>query len=1267
MDIYVIGVVNFICLTALAAVRKVSAVIRNHKITRRTLSRGVTANSEANSMHEDYTMRIQKTGKCAAKNGVWKKVAGSIASPGRWFSLAVALLLLLPALTAYGQFESATVLGYAKDASGAAIANTTVTLTNTATGITQTAKTDAEGRYEFASVPIGTYTVKASAQSFEPTQTEPFMLQTDARQRVDLALKAGAVTDQVTVTEAPSQLETETSSQGQVIGTREVENLPLNGRSYADLVLLVPGARKSFLENQTASSREGSFNINGQRSAFNNYLLDGLDNNNYGTSNQGFANENIPPSPDAVNEFKVETDNYSAEFGRSTGAVINVSTRRGTNQYHGKAYDYLRNTDLNAIGPFCALPPGVTSGSCVKTILIKNQFGGTFGGPVIKDKLFLFGDYEGLRQIFTNSPQAVTLPDAEQRQGLFLLHRVDGSTAPIPLYNPVTAGSFTNGNIAPQATKFGLAVLAALPGNTSPIAPGNFSNNYVATPRGLISDDKGDIRGDYIINQKWSVFGRYSQHATVILDPPTVTGRAGGNANSNVNIRNKQIAGGVTYVLSQNKLLDFRMAWTQNYGAKTPYGQGDSSLLTENGITDGIPTDPFLKRDLNAQSINGFTQLGAQPASPQFQNPTIYDPKANFTYVHGRQSMKFGYEYEMVGVQINDYNPSYGQDNYASAYSTGPSTTVGGVTTPFYATCATPASTGCVPTDTASGNSASTQIAQARAVADFLFGNRSSYSLTNYVVKNLRQQFNFLYFQDDFKVSPSLTINAGLRYEIVTPQYERDNRLANFNPATNTLVQAGTSGINNRALVNIRYNNFAPRFGFAYSYSLKTVVRGGYAVAYTQTNRAGGENNLTYNGPDVVNAAINNPSPFTTGLCTSDTQDQTACFRQTQQGYSNVLTSSAYFVPSKVTSRYIPPNFQTGYVQSYNLGVEQQMPGGVVLGLAYVGNKGTHLQVLADYNQAAPCLVATVAACTTSYQNRRPVPTFGDIEIAYGGNSSSYNSLQFKAEKRVGALYVLNSFTYSRTFDLASGHLETSNGDNSRVNFANPRNDYGPSGYDQPLADTTSIVYDLPYGHGRHFGKNSNFAMNELLGGWQLTTINTMTSGLPFNLNYSTSSSSGTLPLAPLNGAAPLPISFLFTSDLATLRPQHISGTELKLQPSERVKKATSLSYLPSTTNNGVLAYDYPSYSLYGNTSGYGNVSRNSGRSYAFYQTDLGLHKAFALWREGANLDFRAEAFNVLNKVNYQAPDSNISDGGFGTITSNYPPRQLQLALKLIF
>ncbi len=612
-------------------------------------------------------------------------------SDSRFFALAARTAFVVVCLASVGgraaaQFGSASVLGFVRDPSGAVIPDATVTLTSVETNVSLTAHTDKEGKYEFDSVPIGNYRLVTKAAGFEGARTQAFNLSTDARQRLDVEVKPGAVSEVVEVSSTTQLLESETSSRSQIIGQREVQNLPLNGRSYADLVLLTPGVRKSMLENQTASSREAAFNINGQRSAFNEFLIDGLENSNYGTSNQGFEDENISPSPDAVSEFRVESNNYSAEYGRMPGAVINVSTRSGTNDYHGAAWDYIRNTALNAFGP-------LQTATGRKPGLIRNQFGATTGGFIRRDSTFFFADYEGVRQIFTYQLADVTLPNAEQRLGHFYLHTVNPSDPnngkPIPLYNPITGVTYTSGDISSGSTPFALAVLAALPannvtglnGSTAP-AYNNITNNYSNAPRGTINDDKGDIRVDQSF-ARWKLFGRFSEHQASIFDPPTVGGPSGGNANSNVNIENRQIAAGVTWIINQNKLLDIRFAWTRNIGAKTPYTQGQESLLTKYGITDGLPTDPSLVRTLNAQNISGFAQLGNQPSSPQFQDPTIYNPKVNYTWVRGRHSMKFGYEQQLIHTVVNDFNPSYGQDNYSSHYAAGP--TINGVA--FFKNC----------------------------------------------------------------------------------------------------------------------------------------------------------------------------------------------------------------------------------------------------------------------------------------------------------------------------------------------------------------------------------------------------------------------------------------------------------------------------------------------------------------------------------------------------------------------------------------------------
>src|SRR3954469_12815002 len=403
-------------------------------------------------------------------------------------------LCLVAQASLYGQFESGTVLGTVRDPSGGSVPNATVTLEGVNTGLTLQAKTDDSGSYQFVNQRLGTYRVRVEAPGFQTVTAEDFELTVNARQRVDLTLQVGTTSQNVTVSAAASLLETDNSSRGQLINPKQIVDLPLNGRAYADLTLLTPGVARSPLENQSDSSRDASYNVNGLRSELNNFLLDGVDNNAYGTSNQGFSNQVIQPNPDALAEFRTETNNYSAEYGRTAGAVINASIKSGTNQFHGELWEFNRNTVFNAVGFF--KPIGGQ-----KPAFNQNQFGGAFGGRIKKDKAFFFIDYEGFRRVAHNVLQS-TVPTAAQKAGSF----------GVPIRNPLTGLIYTNGIVPSSAiTPFAQAALAALPDPNQPTAPGSAtSNNYISAPADTIYNDKGDVRYDESFGQKVSLFARYS-------------------------------------------------------------------------------------------------------------------------------------------------------------------------------------------------------------------------------------------------------------------------------------------------------------------------------------------------------------------------------------------------------------------------------------------------------------------------------------------------------------------------------------------------------------------------------------------------------------------------------------------------------------------------------------------------------------------------------------------------------------------------------------
>ncbi|MEO8075366.1 MAG: TonB-dependent receptor, partial [Acidobacteriota bacterium] len=509
-------------------------------------------------------------------------------------------------------------------------------------------------------------------------------------------------------------------------------------------------------------------------------------------------------------------------------------------------------------------------------------------------------------------------------------------------------------------------------------------------------------------------------------------------------------------------------------------------------------------------------------------------------------------------------------------------------------------------------------------LADFMLGLRSSYGIITPFVANLRQRMHFGYLQDDFKATTKLTLNLGLRYEYATPQYEKDNFLTNFDPATNTLIGAKNGSIYDRALVNPDRNNFAPRLGAAWAVDDKTVVRGGYGISYIHFNRMGGENLLSFNGPHVVGLNINQLP--TQGLCAGNA-NPTTCFRTTQQGYPEGFTTPASFNPLNVRVNYIPTDTPTGSVQSWHASVQREILSNLIVDLGYVGNKSRDILILGDFNQARPNAVGE----NSSLQARRPIQGFQEIQAAFAGGKGDYHALEVKVERRyTRGLYLLNSFTWSRARDNASGHLEVQNGDNSRVNYRNLAAEFGRSGYDQPLNNTTSVVWELPFGKGRKFASGMNPLMEGILGGWRVVGINTMTSGVPINLSYS-------------------PSAAFSVGGTVTYRP-NLSGDPLT--PDGGVT-----NYLNQATV--VVPTDI--------TQPFGNAPRNAARGTPFSQMDLGLHKAFGPQGDARRIEARIEAFNLFNRTNFQTANGNRSSSAFGTITSAFPARQIQLGVKLYF
>lgn len=1069
-------------------------------------------------------------------------------------------MMLGAAAPVWGQFDAATVLGAVRDRNAGAIQGAVVQLQNMSTGLNLSAPTGAEGEFQFINVPIGRYVLTVEQTGFQAARSAEFELRVNARQRVDFTLEVAAVETAVQVTGEVALVEADSSERGQVVNARQIVELPLNGRRYSQLILLATGTTPSPSNETTgSSSREGAFIANGLRSTFNNFLLDGLDNNYFGTSNQGFSAQTVQPTPDAVAEFKVVTNNMSAEFGRSGGATVNAAMRSGTNEFHGSAWEYFRNTQLNAVGFFRPLGG--------KPTLNRNQFGFTFGGPVVQNRTFFFANYEGFREV-SALVNFATLPTEAQRNGIIGL----------PVLNPLTQRVYAGVIPASDMIPFARQVLELLPPttNASPV------NNYQVLRR--ISDyrDKGDLKVDQIFSEGVRGFMRYSQSRANIFDPGVIPGVAGGDGNGFTRIPITQIAGGLTWSMSPVSILEARFGFSRSRAGKDPVLTGGPSMRELFGIT-GLPEDPRYTGGITYQGfLGGLTSLGRQWTNPQYQYPTLWNPKVNYSRIAGSHTIKTGFEYQAVNVEQLDIHPVYGIDAYAGLFT--------GRFLPTF-------------------NPGDARQVLSYSYTDFLFGLRAQILQANPTVAHVRQRFWSGYLQDDIRVNRSLTLNLGLRYEFGSPLFERDNRLSNWDPVSNAMALASSGSLRNRALVNPDRNNFAPRLGFAWSPARRTAVRGGYGVSFVHWNRVG-SSYLSLNAPFAI-------------IAQRLTIPGTPLYRNTQDGYPQGLVDPARYNPLEATHQHMPEESPSGRVQSWFFSVQRELPGEWLVDLAYVGNRGNHLIVINDLNQARP----NAPGQALPVQARRPNQRFSSIVGTMPWAYSNYHGLQAKVEKRYGSgLYFLNSFTWSKTIDLTSQPLDggaIGNDVPSVQDINNIGADRGLSAYDRPLVNATSLVWDMPF-----------LKANRLLGGWQLMAINQMRSGPTLTFIYNPSAAQEVSPLITVFGRN------MYRAD--------VSGNPVAANRTHDMYFNRSNLFIPPA--------DRP----------FGNSGRNIARGFAFFQLDLGLAKTFRI-NERINLQFRAESFNALNRTNFRAPNTDVSSVAFGTIRSAFDPRQFQLALRLQF
>lgn len=1107
--------------------------------------------------------------------GIWKDGSNRTSKSLPALLLAVPLLLSAGPLSAQGTVTG-TILGTVRDETGAIIPRAQITVINIATGLRRDAVTGDTGDYVVPFLPVGEYMVVAEMTGFRKEVRRGITLQIDQRVRVDFVLKVGEVVEEINVYEQASLLKTDSSDIGELVEHKRVVELPLNGRQFIQLALLTAGATPmpEGIFSGPFAIAGGSPNVNGNRADANNYLLDGVSIND-----TTFHHLSVSPSVDAVQEFKVQSSLYSAEFGSSGGAQVNVAIKSGTNEFHGTLWEFLRNDVLDARNFFDAEQPPPFR---------QNQFGFTSGGPLARDRSFFFASYEGLR-IRKGITIPSVVPSEDMRRGDFR------SLAPIfdPLtFDPRTGSiqQFPNNVIPPERiSPVARALLERVPLPNRPAAV----RNFVGFGKRRNNSDQFNIR----IDQNFSSNDTFAARFTFsnILNTEPIPGAASFQTGSaplrppgfghTTKLRNRNLALQHTHIFRPNLLNQFRFGY--NYTRSRQLPENPVDFIGANGILGTNRGDIGL--GVPVFSIVGFSLLGDNGFDLNWRNHT-FSYIDDLSYSRGTHSIKAG-----ISIDRIQANPQFlliprGQFNFRNQFTANPRD---------------PLRTG-------------------HAFADFLLGlpftALAGVGDTQAYYRGTRWAF---YVQDDWKARPNLTFNIGVRYELATPLVEKFDRLSNLDIETGNFVLSSRNSKTNpaartgdfrtltfvtseqarfpRALIDGDFNNWAPRFGLAYSFGdRKTVIRAGFGIFYSR----GGFSPIS-----IVGGLTFNPPFFGSRFFSNTSLTNLVEVRSALVAPGITLPAPQVRVRDKAL----------GYTQQWSLNIQREITSSLLIEAIYLGSRGNKLDEVVQMNQAVP------GPGPLSGRVRWP---FLATTLSVGGpfGWSTYHSFTLQARQRLSRGLAFNAnYTISKSLDTISLGLSTNANANRPQNSHDVGADYGPSVFDIRHRLVLNYSYDLPMGPGKRFA-NISGAAGRLLGGWQLAGIVVVQGGTPFS------------PLVPFDRSG--------TGGFQDRPDQIADPNKVDKRTPERFFNTSAFQLQPAGR--------------------FGNAGRNTIRGPGFATFDLSLIKNTSI-DERHVLQFRAEFFNLFNRVNFNLPNRTFGTPDFGVVFSAKDAREIQFALKYIF